>query len=380
MSEVSDLARLCERLRAGRGMLHKADIALAHEAVGEPALCRVGDDCAAIPDGDGFALFAIEGLLDEFVRAEPWFAGYCAVMVNLSDVAAMGGRPTAVVDALWTAGGSSAATILAGMRAAADAYGVPIVGGHTNLRSDGDRLAVAVLGRARRLLTSFDARPGDELLMAVDLRGAYHEPYSYWNASTSAPPERLRGDLEILPELAESGLCAGAKDVSMGGVLGTVLMLLECSGIGATVELDRIPLPAGVPLERWLQTFPSFGYVLSVPPANVQRVVRSFDARGITCAPIGKCTEGRSLTVTLGAESEPFWDLAERPFTGGARTRPCLSACASRCSRIRRSRVAASFTRNRLRRRCTTSDTISCSSRSAIVERASRGRRAARSS
>jgi len=313
---TSVLTGLCERLRAARGMLHKGDIAVAHGAVGEPGLCRVGDDCAAIPDGDGFSLFAIEGLLDEFVRAEPWFAGYCGVMVNLSDVAAMGGRPTAVVDALWTAGGSSAATILAGMRAAADAYGVPIVGGHTNLRSDGDRLAVAVLGRARRLLTSFDARPDDALLMAVDLRGAYHEPYSYWNASTGSPPERLRADLEILPELAESGLCAAAKDISMGGVLGTLLMLLECSGVGATVELDRIPLPPGVPLERWLQTFPSFGYLLSVPPANVQPILRAFGERGITCARIGKCTEQRTLEVVLGAEVETFWDLAERPFTG----------------------------------------------------------------
>jgi AIR synthase-related protein len=310
------LGALCERLRAGRGMLHKGDIALAHGAVGEPALCRVGDDCAAIPEGDGYALLAIEGLLDEFVRAEPWFAGYCAVMVNLSDVAAMGGRPTAVVDALWACGQANAATILAGMRAAADAYGVPIVGGHTNLRSDGDRLAVAVLGRARRLLTSFDARPGDALLMAVDPRGAYHEPYSYWNASTGAPPERLRADLEILPELAESGLCAAAKDISMGGVLGTLLMLLECSGIGANVELDRIVLPAGVPLERWLQTFPSFGYLLSVAPPNVETVAARFGDRGIPCRRIGTCTARRTLEVVLAAERETFWNLETTPFTG----------------------------------------------------------------
>ena len=41
--------------------------------------------------------------------AEPWFAGYCGVMVNLSDVAAMGGRPVAVVDALWAEDDASAA-------------------------------------------------------------------------------------------------------------------------------------------------------------------------------------------------------------------------------------------------------------------------------
>src|SRR5258707_1510679 len=63
---------------------------------------RLGDDCAAIPDNDGFLLFAGEGMLESFVADDPWFAGYSAVMVNLSDIAAMGGRPLAIVDILWT--------------------------------------------------------------------------------------------------------------------------------------------------------------------------------------------------------------------------------------------------------------------------------------
>lgn len=52
------------------------------------------------------------------------------------------------------------------LRALADAarlYGVPVVGGHTNLRSEAGHLAAAVLGRATRLLASFDAGPGDML-------------------------------------------------------------------------------------------------------------------------------------------------------------------------------------------------------------------------
>jgi AIR synthase-related protein len=312
------LAALCERLRVSKGMLHKGDIVVAHDAIGVPDLCRPGDDCAAIADRDGYALFAIEGLLDEFVRAEPWFAGYCAVMVNLSDVAAMGGRATAVVDALWTSGGESASTILAGMRAAADAYGVPIVGGHTNVRSDGDRLAVAVLGRASKLLTSFDARPGDEVLVAIDLRGAYHEPYAYWNCSTTAPAERLRGDLEILPQVAERELCAAAKDISMGGILGSLLMLLECSGVGAAIDLERVPIPPGVQLERWLQSFPSFGYVLAAPAESVDAIRELFAARDIACASVGKCDARGTLEVAYRGESHTFWDLSRVPFTGAA--------------------------------------------------------------
>jgi selenophosphate synthetase-related protein len=202
------------------------------------------------------------------------------------------------------------------MRAAADAYGVPIVGGHTNARSDDDRLAVAVVGRAQRLLTSFDARPGDDLIAAIDLRGAFFEPYPYWNCSTAAPPAQLRGDLEILPQLARDGLCAAAKDISMGGLLGTLLMLLECSRAGAHVDLERVPRPAHVELGYWLGSFPSYGYLLSVDPAIAAVVNARFAARGIASATIGTCTSGSALTVELDGERELFWDLAADAFTG----------------------------------------------------------------
>src|ERR1700710_1514776 len=193
-----ELHQLAATLRAGRGFAHKRDIAdvmdtlvksLPGGAADLAQAVAVGDDCAAIPDpgGDGWLLFAIEGFLDDFVEAMPWFAGYCGVMVNVSDIYAMGGRPIAVVDALWSRGMDPADQVLAGMADASARYGVPIVGGHSNNRSERPQLAVAILGQATRLLTSFDARPGDRLVMAIDLRGAYQEPHPYWNASTEAP-------------------------------------------------------------------------------------------------------------------------------------------------------------------------------------------------
>ena len=167
-------------------------------------------------------------------------------MVNLGDVAAMGGRPIAVVDVVWAEGEDGAKAILDGLRAAADAYGVPIVGGHTNLHNRETHLAVAVLGRAGgRLLTSFDAKPGDALIMAVDRRGAYREPFDNFQAALEAPPERLRADLALLPELAEKGLARAAKDISQGGVPGTAVMLAESSGVVDRARSRRHRAAAG---------------------------------------------------------------------------------------------------------------------------------------
>lgn len=345
---MSALAELTLSIRQGLGLAHKRDIAevmaalYGSQVVGRnrplgvsgkpspetPAVADagrdysglqdylVGDDCAAIPDGDGYLLLATEGYLNDFVANQPWFAGYCGVMVNVSDIYAMGGRPIAVVDAIWSDGQAQAKPILEGMATASQVYGVPVVGGHSNLRNDRPQLSVAILGCAQKLLSSFAAKPGQQLLAAIDLRGHFREPYLWWDASTGAPPERLRQDLEILPILAESGLCAAAKDISNAGVVGTLLMLLECSGLGAVIDIDAIPRPEAIEMERWLCCFPSFGFVLAVDSENSTAVIERFSQRGIACVAIGLTDASRKIRLALGDERQTLWDLNEQPLTG----------------------------------------------------------------
>jgi len=190
-------------------------------------------------------------------------------------------------------------------------------------------LSVAILGRARRLLTSFDAEPGDVLVTAIDLRGRYREPFSNWEAATTAPHARLRGDIELLAAIAEAGLSRAAKDISQGGIVGTAAMLAECSGVAIDIDLRKIPKPADVALERWLLTFPSFGYLLSVKPWDVAETIARFTARDIAAAAIGSVTQGSRLTIGDGVSSETIWDFAEQPLIGaGQRAKVAIGAVA----------------------------------------------------
>ena len=236
----------------------------------------LGDDCAAIPDGDGYLLLAIEGFMDGFVAADPYFAGFCGVMVNVSDIAAMGGRPIAVVDALWSRDQGHADPVLAGLRVAAETYGVPVVGGHSNTRNETEHLAVAILGRAKRLLTSFDAKPGDVLVAAIDLRGRFRDPHPYWDAATGAPPERLRADVSLLAGIAEDGLSQAAKDISMAGLVGT----------------------------------------LSVAPDQVGAVIDRFASREIAAAAIGSVDASRVVRIAQAEAEVVVWDFAVSPLIG----------------------------------------------------------------
>jgi hypothetical protein len=238
-------------------------------------------------------------------------------MVNLSDIAAMGGRPLAVVDAIWANGDAVAGQILDGLRAAASAYGVPIVGGHSNLRNAQGQLAVAVLGRAgARLLTSFDAQPGDALVIAADHRGSYRAPFDNFQAALEAPPERLRADLAVLPELAERGLARAAKDISQGGIVGTAAMFAESSSVSIEIDLDAIVPPTGVEMERWLRTFPSYGYLIAVKPADVETVLGLFSARDLHAAKIGNVRQGSRITVTSEWRAALIRDFSEDRLMG----------------------------------------------------------------
>ena len=320
MIDAAALSGVAATLRAARGLAAKRDIGRVAARLGlsGASAVPVGDDCAAIPDGDGWLLLAIEGFMNEFVAGDPWFAGWCGVMVNLSDVAAMGGRPIAVVDALWASGEDGAEPVLRGLSEASSRYGVPIVGGHTNLSTDRGQLSVAVLGRARRVLSSFAAEPGDRLIAAIDHRGRYRAPFSNWDAATDAPAERLRADLALLAEIAEAGLAVAAKDISQGGIPGTLAMFAEASGCGALLDLDRIPVPPGVDPERWLQSFPSFGFLLAVKPAEAEAVIARFSDRGIVAADVGGFEAGTRLDVRAGPARETVWDFARSPLIGCA--------------------------------------------------------------
>jgi selenophosphate synthetase-related protein len=82
------------------------------------------------------------------------------------------------------------------------------------------------------------------------------------------------------------------------------------------LDLDRLPRPEGTGLERWLLTFPSFGFLLAVRPEQVEAACEVFTRRGLACAPCGAFDDTRVLRLAAGGAEAPVWDLARTPLTG----------------------------------------------------------------
>jgi uncharacterized protein len=307
---MSDLEALAQAVRSAPGLLGKRDVQVV-ERFGVD-----GDDAALVPHRGEYLVVCGEAISPPFLEADPYGAGSAAVVTNVSDVRAMGGRPLALVDMLVSPDRQHADTVLDGIAWASELLGVPVVGGHVTIGHP-PALSASCTGVATTPLRGNAARPGDVLLAAFALDGRYmSDTRPFFTALHDRPPERLRTDGEALVEVAEQGLCHAARDVSMPGVAGSLLQMIEGAGCGAVLDLDRLPRPGDAGLERWLLTFPSFGFLLAARPEHVERATAAFTDRGLACAACGAFDDTMTLRLAAGGAEAPVWDLARTPLTG----------------------------------------------------------------
>jgi selenophosphate synthetase-related protein len=95
-------------------------------------------------------------------------------------------------------------------------------------------------------------------------------------------------------------------------------MLLETSGCAALLDLGAVPAPEEGNVEplRWLQAFPSYGYLLATKPARAAEVRARFHDHGIDAAVVAELRPGYVLDITYEGRVERYWDLERMPLTG----------------------------------------------------------------
>ena len=292
------LAELVEVVRNHPGLLGKSGIGLVSEVFGASDwLGGPGDDGAVVDVGGIQVVACGEALWPPFVRADPAGAGFAAVLTNVNDLAAMGALPLGIVD---TVIGSEelAREVLHGIKRACELYRVPLLGGHLTRHHGEPSVSAFGLGSVRRPLSVTRIEPGQSLLMAVALEGRMRPDFPFFPAFEQRG-DRCAGDLRVLAEVADSGACVAAKDISMAGLVGSLAMLLECGPFGVTLDLDSVPRPDGVDWDLWLTCFPSFGFLLTTPPDRAGECAEAFHRRGLAAAEVGRINDTGRLDLRL---------------------------------------------------------------------------------
>jgi len=312
---ADDIGALIEAVRAHPGVRGKAEIGLVREVFGDSDWQTGPGDDGAVVMNEGTALVVGgEAILPAFVAADPYGAGVAAVTTNLNDLAAMGAWPLALVDTV-TGPRAVVRPVLEGMRWAAGLYGVPVVGGHLTGTAGPPSLSAFGLGRADRPLSARAAAPGQSLVVAACLDGKMRADFPFF-PSFDERGDRLAGDVRLLAEGASAGWVTAAKDVSMAGLVGSLAMLLECNQLGAALDLDALPVPAGVTLRDWLLCFPCFAFLLCVPAGAEGECLRAFAGRSLAASVVGALDDTGELRLHAGGRSGVAFDLSRESVTG----------------------------------------------------------------
>lgn len=304
-------------VRSHPGLRSKASIGIVGEVFGPGDwIAGPGDDGAIVDDGEGRLVVCGEALYPPFAQRDPYGAGAAAVLANVNDVAAMGGEPLAIVDTL-VGEEEACRAALEGMRYASGLYQVPIVGGHLTVAPQPLSISAFAVGRCRTPLTATAARAGQRLGLLACLEGEMRADFPFFR-SFDPRGDRLGGDVRLLADLADAGICVAAKDVSMAGLIGSLAMLLEPTGCGVTVELSDVPRPDGVDLDVWLIAFPCLAFLLCVPDGGDAEAAcaAAADRRGLSYASLGVLDDTGRIDLTDGAERRTVIDLGAEPVTG----------------------------------------------------------------
>lgn len=282
-------------------------------------LASYGEDAAVIEYGDSVLLLAADGIMEPLMKTNPYYAGYFSVLVNINDISAMGGIPLAMVDVISMKDEKICAQVMKGVEAAVRKFGVPVVGGHTHPDCDYHAIDVAILGTAAKdeVIYSHTAKVDEDVIVAVDTKGFFpgNLPYA-WDTTSIKSEELVRKQMLVMNEIGKRHLVTSGKDISNPGTLGSLGMLLETSGKGATVDLDAIPKPKDMDFNQWLKAYQGCGFVLTCDPDNSAEVIEMFSEVEVTGAVVGKIEDSNLFLIRDGERKAVLFDFDRDSITG----------------------------------------------------------------
>jgi thiamine-monophosphate kinase len=248
----------------------------------------------------------LEGSCFVLAQAGPRRVGRKAMAVNLSDMAAMAGRPVAAVVSvgLPRAGGRALAEELyGGLRDMADAFATALVGGDTNTWDGPLVISVTLLGEAtaRGPVRRSGARPGDWLLVSGPLGGSIRGKHlDFTPRVTEALQLHALADLHAMIDVSD-GLAADVNHLCTESRCGAVLVA-HCIPIS---EAARALADGRSPLDHALGDGEDFELVFALAPEDARTLLQTQPVPGVNLAHVGTCVE-QGLWLEEGGQRRPL--------------------------------------------------------------------------
>jgi len=301
-----ELSDLVSRLRSYKGLTRKSCIGVLARLFS--ADCKY-EDAGWFKVGEEYVVVSCDGIAEDLIKEDPFLAGFYSVLVSVNDVVAKGARPIGYAGTIASSTHSIRVEVVKGLREALRLYGLALFKMHTHPDTTYDAVDGCAVGVAKRVIPSSTARPDQKVVFAIDLAGSRR--FKGWvycfDTVQGKSPEQVKRLIDGMILIAEKGLASASRDMSAPGMLGSLAMLCESSGVGAVVRLDSIPMPRDVDLELWLKSYPSFGFILATD--NPQDCVQTLREHGYAASVVGEITDDKRIVVELGSSRAVFIDL-----------------------------------------------------------------------
>ncbi len=308
-------------------------IRLIERIIQSDATIGPGDDCAAIDLGDKYLLITTDMMATKSHIPKgmgPYDIGWSIIAVNLSDIAAMGGKPLGLVTAIGITRGHPidfVEQMADGMNDCARRFGTSIVGGDTKEHDD-LVLCGTAFGEVEKngILLRRGASAGDLIAVSGVLGKAGAGFHSLKrNLGLKEAEDALKRPWPRIREgmaLSKSGIVTSCMDIS-DGLSASVFELSRNSGMTYEIDYERIPKAKEVDmafhdLERQKDLVLNFGddfeLIFTIKRGTEEQLQKLSKECGCPLTVIGKVTSGEENILIDGGKREKLENLGYEHF------------------------------------------------------------------
>lgn len=274
---------------------------------------EIGDDCAKIDFGDNYLLLTTDMITKTThlpKNSTPWQIGWHIIAINLSDIAAKGGKPLGVLVSLGLSKEYSISfleELTKGMKDCCDTYNTKIIGGDTkeneNLTLSGTAIGIVA---KKEFMPRYGTQAGDFVAVTGSLGKAASGYYSLKNGNLENEKNCIKSLLEIKPKimegraLAKTGAITSCMDIS-DGLASSIFQLSKINNIGFEIDFNKIPVSRDaekisrvnkIELEELILYFGGdYELLMTINPSNVEKAFFAMEEIKGKLTIIGKVTE-----------------------------------------------------------------------------------------
>jgi len=287
------------------------DYVNAHSFKSSRIFSDIGQDSAAIKnDSEMYTLVTTDRIKTSYIEKYPFGAGFSSILVGVDDIYACGGIPLAASIIISFKEQIIGQKMIEGICNGSNIFKVPVVRGHTNA-GDNYELSSTLIGEIKRsdYISANNAQESDDIILAVDFEGQIGRANSlHWDTVTHKSSEEVLNKRKSMNVVARKHIVNSSKDVSNGGIFGTVLQLIKYSKVGADVNIKRIVIPPiliekAYNLETYVQMYLTTSYILTAPEETSHDVLKIFSDHDMFAAVIGRIRGEPELNINDGKNS-----------------------------------------------------------------------------